>query len=106
MVMSQTFEPRTPGNNVTTDTRALSHEKVDKQRRYAQILTCLSSIGPMTAKQVAVELWREGFIPSAERNYTAPRLTELAKMGRVEPVGRVKCTYTGRTVAVYGLREA
>lgn len=94
---------KTTGVYVTHDTRALAHEKVDKQKRYAQILECLQ-VKPMTAKECAVELFTKGYAPTAERNLTAPRLTELSKAGRVEPIGKKKCQYTGHTVAVYALR--
>ena len=104
--MSRVFEERIPGEFVTADTRAMAHETVDKHKRYVQIMDCLRENGSMTAKEIAVQLWREGVIPSAERNFTAPRLTELSKIGKVEPIGKTKCRYTGKTVAVYGLREA
>lgn len=99
------MEVRRPGENVTYDTRAEAHEQVDKQKRYAQIMECLSE-KPMTAKECAVELFTRGYAPTAERNLTAPRLTELSKAGRVEPIGKRKCQYTGKTVAVYAVRRA
>ncbi len=59
-------------------TRQLSFEdiKPKKKIRYMQILDRLSEENK-TAKEIAVELFNLGFIPSTERNYTAPRLTEL-----------------------------
>lgn len=56
-------------------TRQLSFEdiKPKKKIRYMQILDRLST-GNKTAKEIAVELFDLGFIPSTERNYTAPRL--------------------------------
>lgn len=96
---------REPGEVPTLSTRAESFEKVDKKRRYKQILGILGS-GQMTAKEIAVEMHKRGMIQSADRNYAAPRLTELSKDGIVEPVGRKKCTYTGKTVAVYARRRA
>lgn len=57
--------------------------------------------GPKTAKEIAVELFELELIPSAERNYTAPRLTELEKMGLVKVIEKKKCQYSGKTVAVY-----
>lgn len=95
---------RMAGEITTFDTRAISHEGVDKQKRYRQILSILAG-HEMTAKEVAVEMMLRGFIPTSERNFTAPRLTELSKAGVVEPVGRRKCKYTGKTVAVYAVRE-
>ena len=47
----------------------------------------------------------KGYIPTSERNFTAPRLTELSKMGVVEPIGKKMCQYTGKTVAVYACRD-
>lgn len=92
------------GVPVTLSTRAESHETVDKQKRYSQIIECLEG-KQMTAKELAVEMWKRGYIPNSERNFTAPRLTELSKDGVVEPIGKVKCEYTGKTVAVYRLRK-
>lgn len=94
-----------PGENVTVDTRAESHETVDKQKRYSQIMECLQQCGPLTAKECAVIMMQKGYIPTSERNFTAPRLTELSQNGLVEPVGKKLCTYTGKKVAVYALRE-
>lgn len=89
---------REPGEDVTLATRQEAN-KVDRQKRYAQILTILTR--PMTAKEVAVEMFKRGMTDSTDRNNAAPRLTEMSKDGRVEPVGKKKCSYTGKTVAVY-----
>lgn len=92
------------GELTTLSTRAEAHDSVDKQKRYAQIIECLN-IKPMTAKEIAVMMWQKGYIPTSERNFTAPRLTELSQDGTVEPYGKKRCEYTGKTVAVYRLRE-
>lgn len=86
---------------ITKMTRQLSFEDMkEKQKvRYEQILNRLDK--PKTAKEVAVELYDLGIIPSAERNYTAPRLTELEKRGVVRVFGKKTCKWTGKTVAVY-----
>lgn len=87
---------------LTMETRQLSFEdiKPKKKIRYEQILDRLMQ-GSKTAKEIAVELYELGQIPSTERNYTAPRLTELEKMGLVRAIDKTKCKYTGKTVAVY-----
>lgn len=87
---------------ITLMTRQLSFEdiKPKSKKRYEEILDRLMT-GRKTAKEVAVELFELGLIPSTERNYTAPRLTELEKMGLVKAVDKTKCKYTGKTVAVY-----
>ena len=59
----------------------------------------------LTAKEIACVMYCNRDIPTNERNFTAPRLTELSKQGIVEPIGKQRCTYTGKTVAVYKLLE-
>ena len=86
---------------ITAETRQMSFNDIqDKTKiRYIQILNRLDE--PKTAKELAVELFDLGFIPSTERNYTAPRLTELEKMGYVKATEKKKCKWTGKMVAVY-----
>ena len=59
----------------------------------------------MSAKEIAVEMLKKGYIPTSERNFTAPRLTELSQIGIVEPYGKKICQYTRKTVSVYILRD-
>ena len=89
---------------ITYETRSESYEKVDKQKRYSQILEILQGGKEMTAKEIAVEMCNRGYIPNDERNFTAPRLTELSIKGIVEPIGKQKCEYTGKSVSVYKVR--
>ena len=96
---------RNYGEVPTLETRHEANEKVDRAKRYKQILACLSQ-GPLTAKEVAVCMANRGWIPNSDRNYAAPRLTELSKAGKVEPIGKARCTYTRKTVTVYRLMEA
>lgn len=88
-------------NTITAITRQMSFEDIQlkKKIRYEQILSRMDK--PKTAKEIAVELFELGYIPSTERNYVQPRLTELCKKGIVKVVGKKKCDYTGKTVAVY-----
>ena len=88
---------------ITYETRTESYEKVDKTLRYSQILECLDG-KEMTAKEIAVEMHKKGYIPTDERNFTAPRLTELSIKGIVEPIEKKKCSYTGKNVSVYKVR--
>lgn len=91
---------------ITTETRQLSFADIQEKtkKRYEQILDRLDK--PKTAKEIAVELFELGLIPSTERNYTAPRLTELEKMGFVKAIDKKKCQYTGKTVAIYERTQA
>lgn len=88
-------------NATTVLTRQLSFDDIldKRKKRYEQILSRLDK--PKTAKEIAVEMYDLKWIPSTERNYTAPRLTELEKMGLVKVIDKKKCEYTGKTVAVY-----
>jgi len=86
---------------ITNVTRQLSFNDIqEKQKiRYEQILDRLDK--PKTAKEIAVELYEMGITNTADRNVTAPRLTELAKMGIVKTINKKKCEWTGKNVAVY-----
>lgn len=86
---------------ITYETRQMSFNDIqDKTKtKYIQILNRLDK--PKTAKELAVELFDLGFTLSTDRNNTAPRLTELEKMGYVKAIDKKKCDYTGKSVAIY-----
>lgn len=92
------------GEISTFDTRADAYSSVNRKLRYEQILECLRE-KPMTAKEIAATLHEKGLTPTSERNFSSPRLTELSQQGLVEPIGKVKCKYTGKLVSVYSLRN-
>ena len=98
---------RLPGEITTFDTRHDSHLEVlpKKQLRYKQIVGILEERGSLTAKECAVAMYEKGYVKTTERNNAAPRLTELEDIGVVEAIGKKKCGYTGKTVAVYSLRS-
>ena len=99
------IEVRRPGEVTTFDTRSESNETVDREKRYRQIIGIMKEYEffTLTAKDIAVIMHEKGFTPTAERNFAAPRLTELSKAGIVEPCGKTICRYTGKKVAVYRL---
>lgn len=101
------MEKRRYGTNPMSETRAEANETVDKARRYRQIIRELKTVPGkgLTAKQIAVRMNNRRLIPTAERNFTSPRLTELMEMGVVEPIGKTTCEFTGRTVTVFALRD-
>lgn len=93
-----------PGENGTYTTRRESLEKVNIQKRYSEIKYILRMFPDgLTAKQIAIQMKRLGFTDNTDRNNAAPRLTELSRIGYVEPIGKVKCSYTGKMVSVYKL---
>lgn len=85
---------------ITYETRHDSHEKVNKEKRYMQIKEILSD-KVMTAREVAVELFKRGYTTTTDRNSAAPRLTELVDKCEVEIAGKKYDTQTGRNVATY-----
>ena len=93
------------GEYVPHQTRAEANEKVDRQKRYQQIIECLKEKPNQTAKELACSMLAKGYIPYCDRNFTAPRLTELTHNGVVEPVGKKECKWTHKMVAVYDLRK-
>jgi len=102
--MQAVIEPRRAGEITTFETRAEANEKVDRQLRYSQIREILKD-NELTAKEIAVEMYKRGFTPTSERNFASPRLTELLQKGQVEVIGKRVCEYTGATVSVFKLRK-
>jgi len=98
------MEKREFGEFTTLNTRRESNEKIDRAKRYHEIINILKG-KKMTAKEVAVAMFNDGLIPTTERNFTAPRLTELCQNGQVDVIGKKRCQYTGKTVAVYEVRN-
>ena len=95
---------RMPGENTPLETRRESFETVDKEKMKIRVLECLRG-NKLTARELAIRMTAKGYIPYAERNFTAPRLTELSHEGMVEPVGKKRCQYTGKMVTVYAVRS-
>lgn len=87
----------------TEELQKESYETVDKQKRYEQIIEILTSYGPSTAKEIAVMMCSKGYIPTTERNFVSPRITELQKKNIVEIVGKKKCQFTNKTVSIFKL---
>lgn len=84
----------------TYETRHDSHDKVNKEKRYMQIKEILGD-RVMTAREIAVELFKRGYTNSMDRNNSAPRLTELVDLCEVEVAGKKFDEQTGRNVATY-----
>ena len=101
------MEKRQYGTNPAAECKHDSHETVNKSLRYRQIKQILRTRKRgLTAKQIAVLMYKNGFTANEDRNNSAPRLTELCEKGIVEPIGKTLCEYTGKKVTVYALRKA
>lgn len=95
------------GGKITDETRRESFETI-KQNTAARrrvILDILTENGGMTAREVAAELHRRGITPTDERNFAAPRLSELYKARKIEAIGKKLCAHSGRNVAVWAIRK-
>lgn len=55
----------------------------------------------LTAREIAVVLYRNGYIPLAIRQATAPRLTELVHKGMVEVAGSKLDETSKKIVSIY-----
>ena len=104
------MELRNYGKNTTLETRSEAQEGVDKRLRQQQIIECLlearkGHLLGLTAKECAVMMMKKGYIPTSERNFSAPRIHELMDDGMVEPIGKQVCAYTGKKVTIYALTD-
>lgn len=95
------MEKARPGASVTHENRGLSNEKVDRAPLYREILAALEKYGPLTARECSYRI--SGI---ANRQYTAPRFTELMEKGKVEAYGSKIDEVSRRSVTVYRIREA
>ena len=93
--------------DILQETRRESFEAVkqDAAARRRVILEILTEKGGMTAREVSAELFRRGITPTDERNFAAPRLTELKEAGKIVVVGKKQCAHSGRNVAVWAVRR-
>lgn len=89
-------------NETTKETRRESYEAVlPKVKERARLILETLGSREMTVSEITEELVSSGKIPYFNRNYVAPRLTELKDMGIVETVGRRKSTRSDATEAVW-----
>lgn len=89
-------------NSITNETRRESYDAIlPKVKERARLI--LETLGgrEMTVSEITEELVRAGKIPYFNRNYVAPRLTELKDMQIVETCGRRKSTRSDATEAVW-----
>ncbi|MDD4494683.1 MAG: DNA gyrase [Eubacteriales bacterium] len=89
--------------SITTENRRESYEAImpTLTKRQQTVLLILQECGDLTAQETATELHRRDITPTDERNFSAPRLTELADKGLVTAVGKKICDKTGRRVTVW-----
>lgn len=89
-------------NTNTMETRRESYDAIKTKRsdRRNLILEILGS-RQMTASELTEEMLAKGYIKYYDRNFVAPRLTELKQAGVVEVVGKRPSKRTGKNTAVW-----
>lgn len=94
-------------SQTTRETRRKSYEAV-RPKVNGRCRLILETLGAreMTVSEITDQLVEAGRIPYFNRNYVAPRLTELKDMGVVETCGRRKSTRSTATEAVWRRKEA
>ena len=101
------YQERLPGESITLHCRKVAYEEVDRETLRNEIINVMKDKKePMSVKEVSVEMFKRNLIPTDERQAVAPRMTELSKMGIIEPCGsKKKCEYSKIMVSVFRLRN-
>ena len=89
-------------NTTTSETRRQSYEAVlPKVKDRARMILDTLGDKEMTVSEITEQLVTEGKIPYFNRNYVAPRITELKDMKIVETCGRRKSTRSDAKEAIW-----
>lgn len=79
--------------------------EVKRSKFYEEITKEYRGGKRLTARECAVRLYNRGFIPYPIRQFTAPRITEMQKMGLIDSVGSKLDEETKKNVTIYQLKE-
>lgn len=89
-------------NTITQETRRDSyHAVLPKVNERARLILDTLGSREMTVSEITEELVRAGKIPYFNRNYVAPRVTEMKDMGILETCGRRTSTRSSATEAIW-----
>lgn len=92
--------------DITKETRRASYEAVlPKVNDRCKLIIRTLAGREMTVSEIADELVKNGLIPYFNRNFVAPRLTEMKDVGIVETCGRRTATRSNATEAVWRIKE-
>lgn len=87
---------------IVEETRRAGYESVvDKRADRSDVILSVLGSKQMTVSEIVKELLDEGIIKYYDRNFVAPRLTELKEAGKVKVVGKRKCIMSGKMIAVW-----
>ena len=89
-------------SQTTKETRRASYDAVlPKVKERSRLILATLGNREMTVSEITDELVADGTIPYFNRNYVAPRLTELKDMGIVETCGRRRATHSNANEAIW-----
>ena len=89
-------------NATTMETRRESYTAIQpKVNKRSNLILATLGTKEMTVSEIAEELVKAGVVPYFNRNYVAPRLTEMKDMGIVETCGRRKSTRSNANESVW-----
>ena len=89
-------------NETTKETRRESYDAIlPKVKERARLILETLGSKEMTVSEITEELVNSGKIPYFNRNYVAPRITEMKDMGILETCGRRSSTRSSATEAVW-----
>lgn len=88
--------------DTSRETRRAAHEAVmpKKAARRAVLLDAMRG-RQMTVSELAQEILDLGLVPYYDRNFVAPRLTELRELGKIRAIGKRASKRTGKLETVY-----
>ena len=87
---------------ITDITRQLAYEYIqDKIPSRQTLILEMLNIKPMTAQEIADELYKLHLIPDNNRTRVAPRLTEMERLDLVKQVGAKKDYLSKKMVTIY-----
>lgn len=93
--------------NITRETRRQSYDGILPERgKRCRIILEMLADREMTVEEITDELVQNGTIKYYDRNFVAPRLTELKDEGVVEVIGKKPSKRTGKNVAIWRRKEA
>lgn len=88
--------------SITQETRRESYEAiVNKREARRNLILDILGDRQMTVSEIVKEMLDEGIIRYYDRNFVAPRLTELKDAGKVKVVGKRTCIMSGKQIAVW-----
>lgn len=92
--------------SITQETRREAYEAIGPKRQIRrQLLLEILGNREMTVDEIEDELIRIGEIRAYNRNFVAPRLTELRKKGILEVIGKRKSPVSGVRISVWAKKD-